>query len=439
MNNLIVQLSKIILIILLALFTLEIFASMRYRKPKKLKMEFIRQRILFFLILLLGNGVLFTQTKDENYIILFSVEILFFIVFIKIYDLFYEKANKILINTICMLLVIGFIMQPRLNFTKSIKHIVFCFVAVILSALVPFAMQKIQDLKKYKWLYGGVGILLLGIVAVLGVVSYGAKLSISLGPISFQPSEFVKITFVFFVASMLYQDTSFKNIVITGFVAALHVLILVISNDLGGAFIYFFTFLIMLYVATRKIGYMALGLLAGSGAAMLAYHFFSHVRVRVLAWKDPFAVIDGAGFQISQSLFAIGTGGWFGLGLFEGMPNNIPVASEDFIFSAISEELGGIFAICLIFLCIGCFLLMLNIAFKIKNQFHKLIALGLGSVYGVQVFINIGGVIKMIPSTGVTLPFVSYGGSSLLSSFIMIAIIQGLYLLSTKKKGEQNE
>lgn len=114
-------------------------------------MEFIRQRILFFLILL-GNGVLSTQSKDENYLILFLFEILFFIVFIKIYDLFYEKANKILINTISMLLVIGFIMQPRLNFTKSIKHIVFCFVAVLLSALVPFAMQKVQDLKKYKWL-----------------------------------------------------------------------------------------------------------------------------------------------------------------------------------------------------------------------------------------------------------------------------------------------
>lgn len=439
MNNLIVQLSKIILIILFALFTLEIFASMGYKKAKKIKLAIIRQRILSLLILLLGYAVLFTQTKEENYIILFSVEILFFIVFIKIYDVFYEKSNKILVNTICMLLVIGFIMQPRLNFTKSVKHLVFCFVAVILSAMIPFIMQKVKDLKKYKWIYGGVGILLLAAVAVLGAVSYGAKLSISLGPISFQPSEFVKITFVFFVASMLYQDTSFRNVVITGVIAALHVLILVASNDLGGAFIYFFTFLIMLYVATRKIGYMALGLFAGSGAAVLAYHFFSHVRVRVLAWKDPFAVINGAGYQISQSLFAIGTGGWFGLGLFEGLPNSIPVAGEDFIFSAISEELGGIFAICLIFLCIGCFLLMLNIAFKIKNQFHKLIALGLGSIYGVQVFINIGGVIKMIPSTGVTLPFVSYGGSSLLSSFIMIAIIQGLYLLSNGKKGEQNE
>lgn len=439
MNNLIVQLSKIILIILLAFFSLEIFASMRYKKAKKLKLVLIRQRIMFFLILLLGNGVLFTQTKEENFIVMFFVEILFFIVFIKIYDLFYDKSNKILVNTICMLLVIGFIMQPRLNFQKSIKHIIFCFVAVILSAFVPFIMQKIKDLKKYKWVYGGVGILLLSVVAVLGAVSYGAKLSISLGPISFQPSEFVKITFVFFVASMLYQDTSFKNVLITGIIAAIHVLILVISNDLGGAFIYFFTFLIMLYVATRKVGYMALGLLAGSGAAMLAYRFFSHVRVRVLAWKDPFVVIDGAGYQISQSLFAIGTGGWFGLGLYEGLPNSIPVASEDFIFSAISEELGGIFAICLIFLCIGCFLLMLNISFKIKNQFHKLIALGLGSIYGVQVFINIGGVIKMIPSTGVTLPFISYGGSSLLSSFIMIAIIQGLYILSSEKKGEQNE
>jgi cell division protein FtsW (lipid II flippase) len=194
----------------------------------------------------------------------------------------------------------------------------------------------------------------------------------------------------------------------------------------------------MLYVATKKVSYLGIGLFFGSGAALLAYRLFSHVRIRVLAWKDPFSVIDGAGYQISQSLFAIGTGGWFGLGLYEGMPDTIPVACEDFVFSAISEEMGGIFAICLIFLAIGIFLMIVNIAFRIKNQFYKLIALGLGTVYGVQVFINIGGVIKFIPSTGVTLPFVSYGGSSLFSSFIMIAIIQGLYMMD-HKKGEKNE
>ena len=439
MNNLIVQVSKIVLIILFALFTLELFSSLRYKKNQLLKFILIRQRILMFLILLLGNAVSYTQTSKNEFILLFLIECLFLMMLIKIYNIFYQKANQILIHGISMLLIISFIILPRLNYGKSIKHIIFCFIALVISSFVPLIMQKIQDLKKYKWFYGGTGIVLLLMVAILGATSHGAKLSLPLGPFSFQPSEFVKITFVFFTAAMLFQDTSFKNVVVTTIFAALHVLILVASNDLGGGFIYFFTYLIMLYVATKKVSYLGIGLFFGSGAALLAYRLFSHVRIRVLAWKDPFSVIDGAGYQISQSLFAIGTGGWFGLGLYEGMPDTIPVACEDFVFSAISEEMGGIFAICLIFLAIGIFLMIVNIAFRIKNQFYKLIALGLGTVYGVQVFINIGGVIKFIPSTGVTLPFVSYGGSSLLSSFMIIAIIQGLYLMDHEKKGEKNE
>jgi len=439
MNNLIVQVSKIVLIILFALFTLELFSSLRYKKSHSLKYILIRQRILMFLMLLLGNAVSYTQTSKNEFILLFLVECLFLMTFIKIYNIFYQKANQILIHGISMLLIISFIILPRLNYGKSIKHILFCFIALAISSFVPFIMQKVSDLKKYKWFYGGIGLILLLTVAVLGATSHGAKLSLPLGPLSFQPSEFVKITFVLFTAAMLFQDTSFKNVVVTTIFAASHVLILVASNDLGGGFIYFFTYLIMLYVATTKISYLGLGLFFGSGAAILAYRLFSHVRVRVLAWKDPFSVIDGAGYQISQSLFAIGTGGWFGLGLYEGMPDTIPVACEDFIFSAIAEEMGGVFAICLIFLTIGIFLMMVNIAFKISNQFYKLIALGLGTIYGVQVFINIGGVIKFIPSTGVTLPFVSYGGSSLLSSFMIIAIIQGLYLMDHGKKGEKNE
>lgn len=153
------------------------------------------------------------------------------------------------------------------------------------------------------------------------------------------------------------------------------------------------------------------------------------MRTRVLAWSNPWDVIEKEGYQITQSLFAIGTGGWFGMGLFQGSPDKIPVVDQDFIFSAISEELGGIFALCLILICVSCFLMFINIAMQIKDDFYKLVALGLGTVYGFQVFLTIGGVTKFIPSTGVTLPLVSYGGSSMLSTLIMFAIIQGMYLL----------
>ncbi|MBR5317217.1 MAG: FtsW/RodA/SpoVE family cell cycle protein, partial [Lachnospiraceae bacterium] len=244
-----------------------------------------------------------------------------------------------------------------------------------------------------------------------------------------QPAEFVKISFIFFVAGMLYKNTSFTRVCITTVLAAAHVLILVISKDLGAALIFFVVYLIMLFVATKNVLYIFAGTGAGALACVIGYRLFAHVRVRYLAWQNPLEVIDKEGYQISQSLFAIGTGGWKGLGLYKGTPEKIPVVAQDFIFSAISEEFGGIFAICLILLCLSCFLLFLKISMEISDQFHRLVALGLGTLYGFQVFLTIGGVTNFIPSTGVTLPLVSYGGSSILSSIIIFAIIQGLYIL----------
>jgi cell division protein FtsW (lipid II flippase) len=264
---------------------------------------------------------------------------------------------------------------------------------------------------------------------VIGQVSGGAKLGFEIAGFGIQPSEFVKILFVFYVASSLKKSTAFKDVVMTTIVAAFHVLILVVSKDLGAALIIFMVYLVMLYVVTRQPMYVVAGLSAGAVASVLAYKLFYHVRVRVLVWQDPFAVYDKGGYQVAQSLFAIGTGGWFGTGLYQGKADAIPVADEDFIFSAIAEEMGLIFALCLILICVSCYIMFLNIAMQLRNRFYKMLALGLGTSYIFQTFLNIGGVIKFIPSTGVTLPLVSYGGSSVLSTIIMFAIIQGLYIL----------
>ncbi len=239
----------------------------------------------------------------------------------------------------------------------------------------------------------------------------------------------VKITLVFFIACMLQRDTSFKRVAITTVVAAIHVGLLVLSTDLGTALVFFVAYLVMVFAATRKPGYTLAGLGVGAVAAVGAYFMFSHVRKRVVAWKDPFSVYDGAGYQIVQGLFAIGAGGWFGAGLCEGSPNSIPVASKDFIFAAICEEFGAVFAICLLLVCMSLFLLIVNMAVVIRKPFYKLIALGLGTEYAFQVFLTVGGVTKFIPMTGITLPLVSYGGSSVMSTIIMLAIIQGLYIL----------
>lgn len=314
------------------------------------------------------------------------------------------------------------------------------FVIVVASAVVtwiiPFIIDRVWQLVKLAWVYGILGIVILGVVCILGNTSYGAQLSLTIYGISIQPSEFIKITFVFFAAARLYQSTKFKDVVITTAAAAAHVLILVLSKDLGSALIYFVAYLLMLFVATSNWLYLGCGALGGSGAAVIAYKLFVHVRRRVEAWRDPWADIDDKGYQVAQSLFALGTGGWFGMGLYQGMPEKIPVVDKDFVFAAISEELGAIYAICIIFICVGCFLQFMIIATKMQAMFYKLIAFGLGIMYITQVFLTIGGVLKFIPSTGVTLPFVSYGGSSILATFILFNIIQGLYVL---KRGEEEE
>ena len=324
-----------------------------------------------------------------------------------------------------MLLSVGFIILCRLDVATATRQLIIVTAVNLVALAVPVLIRKMKFLKDLTWLYAGVGILLLGAVLVLARTSYGAKLSL----MGIQPSEAIKITFVFFMAALLRRGADFRTVVQATIVAGLHVGILVLSRDLGSAVIFFAAYLVMVYVATKNVGYLALGLGGGAAGSVIAYHLFGHVRQRVSAWKDPMAVYQNEGYQIVQSLFAIGTGGWFGMGLCQGSPEKIPVVKNDFIFSAICEELGGIFAICLILVCMSFFLMIVNIALRIINPFYKLIALGLGTEYAFQVFLTIGGATKFIPMTGVTLPLVSYGGSSLLCTILMLAIIQGLYIL----------
>jgi cell division protein FtsW (lipid II flippase) len=394
------------------------------------------QNQLMFAIHFMAYLVIFLSTNKIEILIFYLAQVIFLSAVIALYRVIYPNSSKLLINHMCMLLAISFIILTRLSYTKSIKQFKIVIFAMILTMFIPYLMKKIKFLDKLGYAYAGIGIGLLGLVAIAGSISYGAKLSFSFAGVTLQPSEFIKITFVFFIAALLSKADDLKQIIIVTLLAALHVLILVGSKDLGGALIYFITYIFMLYVATKEYLYLTGGLLSGAIAAIAGYKLFDHVKVRVIAWKDPFSVIEKEGYQISQSLFAIGTGGWFGMGLYQGIPDTIPVVDQDFIFSAIVEELGGIFGLCLILICISCFIMFMNVAMQSKDQFFSLVALGISLMYGFQVFLTIGGVTKFIPLTGVTLPLVSYGGSSVLSTLIMFAIIQGLYII---KQDEDEE
>ncbi len=367
----------------------------------------------------------------------FGTDRLFALTFL-IYKKMYRGASVTLVNNMCMLLCIGFLILTRLDMEKALKQMMFACGALFVTAVIPLFVRKMKFLNRLSFLYALFGVLGLGVVAIAGTTEYGAKLSVSIAGISIQPSEFIKILFVFFVASILYDYSERSQLFFVTAVALLHILLLVAARDLGGAAIFLITYLCMVYVATGRLSILLGGFVLGAFGAGASYLLFSHVRSRVVAWMDPLSVIDDQGYQVSQSLFAIGTGGWLGTGLGKGMPKKIPVVAKDFVFSAISEEMGGVFALCLILLCVCCLLMFFNIALQMKDMFYKLVALGLAVVYGTQMFLALGGVIKLIPSTGVTLPLISYGGSSLLATMILFAVIQGLYILQ-KGKGKEAE
>lgn len=425
MINVIVELSKYLILTLMIIYTFHCFYTVRQQDEEEKNSMLRQQLILIFFMDFTAFLVIYLKTFDFNVIIFYIEMMVFFAVIQILYRIFYKKASLMLLNNMCMLLSVGFIMLCRLDIETAVKQLVIAAAASGIALIIPVMIRKMRFLRKLTWLYAGIGIILLAAVFLLAQTSYGAKLSL----MGVQPSEVIKITFVFFLASVLSRDTGFRTVVQATVVAGLHVVILVLSRDLGSAVIFFAAYLVMIYVSTKKAAYLGLGIAGGSIGAVIAYFLFGHVRQRVSAWKDPMAVYQNEGYQIVQSLFAIGTGGWFGMGLCQGSPKSIPVVKNDFIFSAICEELGGVFAICLILVCMSFFLMIVNIALRIKNPFYKLIALGLGTEYAFQVILTIGGATKFIPMTGVTLPLVSYGGSSVMSTILMLAIIQGLYIL----------
>ena len=427
MAHVISDLSKYVIVFFMALYTILCLFGVRGNDEEDRDWIYGVQIACMFMVHFLGFAAICLETGDISYIIFYGFQQILLFATIALYRVIYPEISKLLINNICMLLTISFVILTRISYDKSIKQFFIVTASLIVGLFIPYLVKKLKFLKYLTWVYAAVGLLLLTVVAVLGAVTHGAKLSYSFGGYSFQPSEIVKILFVFFVAGMLKESKSFVQVVITTGIAAMHVLVLVLSTDLGSALIFFVTYLVMLYVATRKIYYLLAGLGAGGLAAYIAYHLFSHIQVRVVAWLDPWSHINDEGYQITQSLFAIGTGGWYGMGLYQGNPTAIPYVEQDFVFSAIAEEFGVIFAICMIVVCLSCFIAIMSIAMRIKEEFYRFIAVGLGMTYITQVFLTVGGGTRFIPLTGVTLPLVSYGGSSVLATIIMFCIVLGLY------------
>lgn len=421
--------SRYVITLLITLYTYECFAVFRYDSEERRKGIYFRQNILMFALHFSCFLVICFETGDLTDLFFYIFQQIILFAAIVLFQMLYPKANRLVINNMCMLLTIGFVVLTRLDRTKAIKQFLIVTVSLAIMMAIPSLIHQIKILRHLKWVYAFAGMASLAVVLILGQTTYGSKISYSIGGITFQPSEFVKILFVFYVASALYASSTFFEVAISAVFAAAHVMILVLSKDLGSALIFFVVYVMMVYVASKNGLYLVAGGVGGMLAAYLAWRLFTHVQVRVQAWKDPWSVIDSAGYQITQSLFAISSGGWFGLGLYKGTPDSIPFVEADFIFSAIAEELGIVFAVCTILICISCFIMFMNIAVRLCDKFYQMIAFGLGVTYIFQVFLTIGGGSKFIPLTGVTLPLISYGGSSVLTTILMFAIIEGLYMI----------
>lgn len=431
MVRLLIIISRYVLVLLSALFSFISFKCIKDTN-KKQNSYIILQRLLMYLIHFILFAIIYLYSENINIIIFYIAQVVFFVLLNVITKKLYRNYHKALLNLMSFMLMIGFAIITRISYNKGIRQFIICIFAALITLVIPKIMEKSKKIRNYSYLFGIFGIGALALVYVIGNVTSGAKLSIDLKVITIQPSEFVKISFVLFLSGILYRYKGLKGVIISGIFAAIHVLILVISKDLGTALILCVVYLFIVYMATGKTRYLVGGLIVGSGASMLAYKLFYHVKVRVEAWIDPWPIIDSKGYQITQSLFAIGTGGLFGSGLFMGLPESVPVVEQDFIISAICEELGSFFSICIILMSMCIFIISIRIALNCKDEFYKLTTAALACTYGFQIFLTVGGAIKLIPSTGVTYPLLSYGGSSLLSTIAIFTILQGVYINEKK-------
>lgn len=333
------------------------------------------------------------------------------------------------------LLIVGMIMLYRLDPQTGQRQFIWILTGTVLMVIALLVIRKATDFGRWNLFFMILAVGMLGITLVLAQTTYGARNWLRIGPFSFQPSEFAKILFLIVTAYYLSTRQRKRDLWPYFVFTILCVLLLVAARDLGAALLFAGTFLIVFYVGTGSVAITLASIAAFTGGALLSYKMFAHVRTRVQVWLDPWATYNDNGYQIVQGLLAIASGGLLGTGLGNGMPSSIPVAESDYIFAAICEEFGIIVGLALI----GFYLLFIVrgilIAMSARDRFDKLLVFGATCMLALQSFIIIGGVIKLIPLTGITMPFVSYGGSSMLSSMMVLGIIEGV----ADKNGELDE
>lgn len=394
---------------------------------------------LIILIILLSGLTLLSLAKNASvptsiWLIALLVGGLYILGHIAI-RVFAPLADPVLFPLGAFLTTIGFICISRLDTKQAEAQFIWILVALLAFTATLGIIQKTLTLENYRYLslIGTVVALLLPLVPGLGQEIYGSRLWVNIGGFSIQPGELAKILLIIFLASYLSdrkellslanKNLRLKDVAPLVFALSMSIIVMVLEKDLGSSLLFYSLFLCLVYVASRRFSFVIFGLIAFAIAAFVSYKLFGHVEVRVTTWLNPWQDPQGDGYQLVQSWFAFSNGGIQGTGLGLGTPHLIPKVSTDFIFASIAEELGlaGSMAILI------ALLLMSTVAFRIalnsSKDFSKLLATGCACILAIQSFIIIGGVLRIIPLTGITIPFVSYGGSSLLANFIILALL----------------
>ena len=372
-------------------------------------------------------------------------------------------ADSVLLPLAALLNGIGYVMIARVDTRNRLAGLqaVWTFVGVGLYIAVLLIVRRVPDLARYKWTFMFIGAALLVSPMIPGIGSTNgtnARLWVNLGPINFQPGEFAKLCLAIFFAGYLAERRELiaagtwrvgpfnlpepKHLMPILLAWGFSVVVLVGQKDLGSSLLFFALFVVLLWIATERATFLVMGSVLFAAGAVFAWRMFSNVQDRIDLWLDPWSRFGGStiatdkGRQAAQAWFAFANGGLAGTGLGQGAPNKIPAVQNDYIFAAIGEELGllGATAILIAFLLIigsG-----LAIAVKAERPFEKLLATGLTTILGVQAFVIIGGVTRLLPLTGVTLPFVSYGGSSLVANFALLGLLMRISDSSARRNRE---
>ncbi len=395
--------------------------------------------ILVFMMLFLMSGMLLLSfaggTLDPTP---FGMGLLLMLVILLQYNVLkriFRHLERYALLVADFLCVISLVILYRLNADVAQKQLLWIVAGNVMMIVTMLVIRRSGNFARANLLFMILAVGLLCSALLFARTIGGAKNWLSIGGFNFQPSEFAKILFLIVTAFFLSSKNRIRDMWPYFLFTIACVGVLVLSKDLGAALLFAGTFIIVFFVATGNLAITLGSLGAFAGGALISYKLFSHVRVRVEVWRDPWATYNDNGYQIVQGLLAIASGGLLGSGLGLGMPNVIPANQTDYIFASIAEEFGIIVAIAVIALYLVFIVRGILIAMDAHSKFDKLLVFGATVMLSLQSFIIIGGVIKLIPLTGITMPFVSYGGSSMLSAMMQLGIIEGVAL----KNGEYEE